>query len=784
MKLNVMSNNPLFMKYLLVVFLFFSLSLFSQEPAPFISTPLSGTEDLSLKMVNGMNSFLDRLIYQAPDKRPEFWHRDFSSPQAYSESVESNRRQFASIIGAVDKREAEIIMEFISNTTEQAIVSEDHFFKIFAIRWKVFDNIHGEGLLLQPKGTVKNRVVVIPDADQIPEMLTGIYPGLAKEMQYARHLAENGSQVIIPTIINRSCELSGNIRLNRLTNQPHREWIYRQAYTFGRHIIGYEVQKILAAVDWFDKQNEQYSVPIGVLGWGEGGLLAFYSAALDTRINVALVSGYFNNRNNLWQEPIYRNLSGILTEFGDAEIAGMIVPRKLIIEYANFPEISGPPNIEPGPGRAHFAAAPGRIITPAFTTVKEEVERAITLAGPYGSSIMFFHDNENTVKPVSNSALLAFLQLMGLKQTKLKQSDKVLFELRKNFNPEKRQHTQIQELEQHIQHLIEKSRHVRDDFFWKNMKTSTIENWQKDTAPFQNYFREKITGHITESYTELNPRSRQIYDEPGWKGYEVTLDVFPDLFIWGYLLLPKDLKPGERRPVMVVMHGGSGVPSVVIDKENKTYKSLAAQIADRGYIVFSPHFPWKQGHDYRNLQRKANTVGLTIFSLMLPQHERLLDWLSSQPFVDSDKIGFYGLSWGGKVAVRIPALVNRYSLSICSGDFNEWIWKNASTDWQNTYMFVPEYEMFDFNLGMTFNYAEMVALIAPRAFMVERGHDDGVGIDEWVAFEYAKVKRLYDKLNIPHMTDIEYFNGGHEINAVGSLKFIERHFGLPSKTNQ
>ena len=37
----------------------------------------------------------------------------------------------------------------------------------------------------------------------------------------------------------------------RMTNQPHREWIYRMAFEAGRHIIGYEVQKVLAAVDWF-----------------------------------------------------------------------------------------------------------------------------------------------------------------------------------------------------------------------------------------------------------------------------------------------------------------------------------------------------------------------------------------------------------------------------------------------------------------------------------------------------------------------------------------------------
>ena len=67
--------------------------------------------------------------------------------------------------------------------------------------------------------------------------------------------------------------------------------------------------------------------------------------------------------------------------------------------------------------------------------------------------------------------------------------------------------------------------------------------------------------------------------------------------------------------------------------------------------------------------------------------------------------------------------------------------------------------MPEFNLGHTFNYAEMAALIAPRPFMVERGHDDGVGIDEWMAYEYAKVRRLYSRLKIPERTEIEFFAG-------------------------
>ena len=54
-----------------------------------------------------------------------------------------------------------------------------------------------------------------------------------------------------------------------------------------------------------------------------------------------------------------------------------------------------------------------------------------------------------------------------------------------------------------------------------------------------------------------------------------------------------------------------------------------------------------------------------------------------------------------------------------------------------------EYEIFEFDLGSTFNYAEMAALIAPRPFMVERGHFDGVAPDEGVAYEFAKVRHLY-----------------------------------------
>ena len=149
--------------------------------------------------------------------------------------------------------------------------------------------------------------------------------------------------------------------------------------------------------------------------------------------------------------------------------------------------------------------------------------------------------------------------------------------------------------------------------------------------------------------------------------------------------------------------------------------------------------------------------------------------LNELPFVDANRIGFYGLSYGGLSAVRIPSLLEQYSLSICSACFNDWTRKIMSLDFRSSYMFTREYDHFTFNLGSTFNHAELAGLIAPRPFMVERGHRDGVAPDEWVAYEYAKVRRLYADLKIADRTEIEFFDGGHVINGQGTFKFPHRH---------
>ena len=144
--------------------------------------------------------------------------------------------------------------------------------------------------------------------------------------------------------------------------------------------------------------------------------------------------------------------------------------------------------------------------------------------------------------------------------------------------------------------------------------------------------------------------------------------------------------------------------------------NIAARLAERGFITFAPHNLYRGEDRYRWLSRKANGVKASLFSFILGQHGQILRWLGTLPMVDPQRIAFYGLSYGGKSAMRIPPLVKNYCLSICSGDFNDWVWKCASTLSPYSYVRMPEYEIFEFDLGSTFNYAEIAALIAMAVY--------------------------------------------------------------------
>jgi hypothetical protein len=577
------------------------------------------------------------------------------------QAPKQQRQDLAKLLGVIDKRVPAVggDLELVGTLKHPALRASTEGFDAYAVRWPVLDGITAEGLLLQPKKQVRERIVGIPEAGMPPERFLA--------MQLA---AAGGAQVLIPTLIDRTSKWSGNPEIGKTTTQPHREFLYRMSFPFGRHLIGYEVQKVLAAVDWFSEQ--QPKLPIRAVGIGEGASIAAYAKAIDSRIDLAAGGGFAWERRDVAAEPIDRNVWRI---------------RQALVDPAQ----------------------------------------------PWAF-------------PSGNSAI-------------------------PQVDSDARMHRQFNEIVEFNQKLITKSERVRDEL-WKKSKPEEIRRILWD----------EVLGRIPKSPDPLRIQRKQSYESEKWTGYQIQFDVLaPDVFAYGVLLVPKGIKPGEKRAVVVAQHGLHGRPQHLFQqkgtREEEVYRNFASTLADLGFVVYIPQNPYTGDGEFRKIVRHGNPLGLSLYSFILAQYEKMLDFIGTLPEADTDRIGFYGLSYGGKTALRIPALLPQFKAVVCSGDFNEWIYKLTTIDAPYSYMFTIEYEILEFNLANVANHAEMAMLIAPRPFMVERGHRDSVGSDERVAYEYAKVKRYYDENGWGDRTRIALFNGPHRIDGGEAIPFLRKWLG-------
>ena len=295
--------------------------------------------------------------------------------------------------------------------------------------------------------------------------------------------------------------------------------------------------------------------------------------------------------------------------------------------------------------------------TPDFASVAAEVDR--TELGPTFVKPLLVHaENGSTIGPFSSRAMAAFAKPLATEKLAVL-SEELPADKRAAFDPASRQQRLVQEMENHVQTLLRQSDKVRDKFFlysvmpelsdsqWSTARrhpTHPPEKFIEGAKPFRRRFWEEGMGRFDEPMLPFNARTRKVAETGKWTAYDAVLDVFPDLFAWGVLVLPKDLKPGERRPVVVCQHGRNGLPRDTLDANNSAYNNFAAALAERGFITFAPHNLYRGEDRYRWLGRKANAVKATLFSFIIAQHDQILRWLETLPNVDGDRIAFYGLS--------------------------------------------------------------------------------------------------------------------------------------------
>ena len=724
--------------------------------------------DLGTKMVSGIGTWLDAKTLENQTLRNERFLSNVKKDSLDPKVLEQKKQTLKKILGIIDSPKITEDLELLETLNKPALIFENKQYKILKIRWQVVAGLHGEGLLIEPKGKPIAQMVAIPPPDITPESFCGLTND--KSIPMGKILADLGCRVIVPTLIDRKQGFSNNLDISRKTNIPRREFIYRMAYEMGFQINGLEIQKLLPLINWFSFKDP--TIPIGVAGNGDGAFQALVLSFLDNRIKSSWIDGYHLNRNKSWSEPLDRNIWNYLKYFSDAELISSSKGSTLISSFS-YPLYKGAEKI----GNLN-QAAPGVLSAPAKDLIIKENEILTSFLKALDSEKKVVFGNINPDSTLVHLGTKFISTMSDIKSNPINEPPPVTLDF--TTTAEERQQRQFNELISFIQKSWRKSEKVRQELTSK-YDSSTAEKWEKSSEPLRKYFSEEVIGKLPAATLKPSPRSRIIYENKDFTGYEVALDIHENVFAYGILLVPSKIKAGEKRPVVVCQHGLEGKPTDVCDPDKKTqyYNSFGAELARKGYIVYAPQNPYLGRDLFRELQRKANPLGLSLFSFIVQQHQVTLDWLKTLPFVQQDKIGFYGLSYGGKTAMRVPAILKDYCLSICSGDFNEWVGKNVLVDYHGSYMWTYEYEIYEFNLGQTFNYAEMAMLIAPRPFMVERGHSDGVGIDEMVGWEYAKVRRFYAFLGIPEKTEIEFFKGGHEINSKDTFAFLKKHLGWP-----
>lgn len=109
----------------------------------------------------------------------------------------------------------------------------------------------------------------------------------------------------------------------------------------------------------------------------------------------------------------------------------------------------------------------------------------------------------------------------------------------------------------------------------------------------------------------------------------------------GTLFIPGDLRSGERRAGIVLCHGYTGVRDLYLP-------DIAKALCQAGFVVLT--FDYKGWGDSEGQKSRLAPYSRVIDS------QSALTWLGAQEFVDPERLGIYGTSYGGATVVWVAAV--------------------------------------------------------------------------------------------------------------------------------
>ena len=245
--------------------------------------------------------------------------------------------------------------------------------------------------------------------------------------------------------------------------------------------------------------------------------------------------------------------------------------------------------------------------------------------------------------------------------------------------------------------------------------------------------------------------------------FRTFTDVFDNYAFYGILFLKGDtskefdVKNIEKKPLVISQHGGLGTPEFCsgIYGDTANYNDMTRRILKNDVHVFAPQMliwdPERYKLDFErwDFDRDLKQLGSSITAVEIYSLQKVLDILSEKPYIDGDKIGMIGLSYGGFYTLFTAACDKRIKSCISCSFVNDRIKYN----W-------PDWTWFD-AAGKFFD-AEIAALVAPRYLHIQVGDHDEVFDYATTGDALAQTKKYFEALGCSDKLKITVFDGKHE----------------------
>jgi len=281
------------------------------------SEPENAGNDYRKEMMAQFNALIRRERRKADARRKRFFRPDLSSVEAYAECVEEYRRQFKAMLGWP------LTLNDLPPRPKvrRKFVAEDDLARITRLWVETLPGLETYGLLFIPPGDGPHPLVVSQHGGGgTPEYCSSFFP-CSNYNDMTRRVLRRGFAVFAPQLMIWADNFGPKCDHIKLDNQLKQ---------LGGSYAALETLRITRSLDYLTRRKDIDAERVGMIGLSWGGFHTLVAAAVDTRIKSAVASCFFNNRKIYDSAPaVWFNSANT---FLDAEIAGLVCPRRLCIE--------------------------------------------------------------------------------------------------------------------------------------------------------------------------------------------------------------------------------------------------------------------------------------------------------------------------------------------------------------------------------------------------------------------------------------------------------------------